>query len=238
MTQNTENPTPHRLYGRRMGRRLHETRSHALETGLPELGITLPENGGGIDPFSLFHMQVSEVWLEVGFGNGEHLIEQLKANPNVGIIGCEPFMNGVSALLNDVPADMRGRLAIYPDDAAALLDRLPENCISRTFVLFPDPWPKKRHRKRRFIREENLDRLARTMKDDAELRMGTDIRELGFWMFIHTARHGAFHFLQKGPHEWRRRTPDWPETRYEQKGIAAGRRPVYLRFARNLRQRP
>ncbi len=221
-----------------MGRRLHKTRNAALENGLPELGITLPADGSPLTASGLFRDKVSETWLEVGFGNGEHLIAQLKANPHVGIIGCEPFINGISALLNDIPDEMRGRLAIYPDDAGALLDRLPDACISRAFVLFPDPWPKKRHRKRRFIREENLSRLARTMTDGAELRMGTDIRELGLWMFIRTARHGAFHFLQKRPQEWRNRTPDWPETRYEQKGIAAGRKPVYLRFARKPRQSP
>ena len=226
---------PHRLFGRRKGRRLHEGRSHALNHLLPQVAITLPEAGGKLVPHALFRDPVAEVWLEVGFGNGEHLIAQLRDNPQVGIIGCEPFINGISALLTDLPHDMRGRIAIYPDDAGALLDALPDACLGRAFVLFPDPWPKKRHNKRRFIRSENLDRLARTMKDGAELRMATDIRELGFWMFIRTARHKAFTFLQKNPAEWRARTADWPATRYEQKGIEAGRKPVYLRFGRNPR---
>lgn len=222
------------LYGRRRGRPLRKQRSGLLETLLPRLQVTVPETGR-LDPAALFNRSVRGVWFEVGFGGGEHLAAQAAANPDVGIIGCEPFINGVAGLLQHVEAGGLENVRIVPDDARPILDALPDACIDRAFVLFPDPWPKVRHAFRRFIGPGNLPRLSRILKDGAELRLATDDRQLSRWMLEHTWRHPDFAWTAEGPEDWRVRPADWPETRYERKALEAGRQPVFLRFRRRPR---
>ncbi len=222
------------LYGRRRGRPLRKQRSGLLETLLPRLEVALPETGR-LDPASLFDRPVRDVWFEVGFGGGEHLAAQAAANPDIGFIGCEPFINGVASLLQHVEVLGLTNVRVVPDDARPILDALPDACIGRAFVLFPDPWPKARHAFRRFIGPDNLPRLARVLKDGAELRLATDDRQLSRWMLEHTWRHPDFAWTAQGADDWRVRPADWPETRYERKAIEAGRRPVFLRFRRRPR---
>ncbi|MGQ9366360.1 tRNA (guanine(46)-N(7))-methyltransferase TrmB [Azospirillum sp. ST 5-10] len=226
-----------RLYGRRKGRPLRRRRTALLDSLLPRLEIPSPAPGTTVEPAALFARPVRDVWLEVGFGGGHHLAWQAEHHRDVGMIGCEPFVNGVASLL--VLADDAGldNLRVLPDDARPLLDALPDASIGRCFVLFADPWPKKRHWERRFIGPANLAVLSRVLKDGAELRLASDDMGLVRWMLEHTVRHPDFAWTARSAADWRVRPADWPPTRYEEKAIAAGRRPAFLRFVRRPRAR-
>jgi tRNA (guanine-N7-)-methyltransferase len=176
------------------------------------------------------------VWLEVGFGGGEHLAAQAAANPRIGMIGAEVFENGVVKLLGEIERQKLQNIRLFIEDARLLLAALPEKSLARVFILFPDPWPKLRHHKRRMVSRETLDRLAFVMADGAELRLATDDRAYLAWMLEHTTQHADFDWLARGPEDWRERPQDWPATRYEQKAIAAGRQPAFLRFRRRARK--
>jgi len=194
---------------------------------LPKVEIPVPGEGG-LDPFSLFAQKPEAVWLEIGFGGGEHLAAQAAAHPSYGLIGCEPFINGVASLLGHLETQALSNVRVFPNDARLILDALPDGCLDRLFVLFADPWPKKRHHERRFVGPENLPRLARVLRAGGELRLATDVMPLGDWMREHTNAHPAFESVYDST------TPpaDWIPTRYEQKGRAAGRAPVYMIFKR------
>ena len=220
---NEENKIAKRLFGRRKGRPLRNGQSALMDSLLPRLAIKVPE-AGRLDPFGLFAFVPEAVRLEIGFGGGEHLAAQAAANPSVGFMGCEPFVNGVAKLLTQIEAQKLMNVRILPDDARLLLDALPDGCLETCFVLFADPWPKKRHAERRFIGKENLDRLARVMQKDGQLRLATDVVGLAQWMREQVTAHPAFTCLYDGPQA----PADWVPTRYEQKGKAAGREPDYL----------
>src|SRR5690606_38701097 len=155
-----------------------------------------------IDPRALFDRPVEDVWLEIGFGAGEHLAWQARAHPTIGMIGCEPYINGMAALLSTIETEGIDTIRILPDDARPLLDRLPDASIGRVFLRFADPWPKRRHHGRRFIQEETVAALARVMADGAELRIATDDAPLLDWSLDHVRRHGAFEWLARGPADW------------------------------------
>ena len=226
-----------RVYGRRLGYRLRPGRQALLERALPALRIDLPEDAQApIDLSGLFRTPVQDLWLEIGFGAGEHLAHQVRANPTVGFIGCEPFVQGVAGLLRRLEADgSAGRVRIFPDDARLLLDRLPEACIGRLFVLFSDPWPKKRHHKRRLIDAETLAAFARILKGGAEFRWASDDGGYVEWTLEHVAGNEDFALTDRVSGEWPSRPADWPETRYEQKARAQDRAPVFLRYVRKPR---
>ena len=181
---------------------------------------------------ALFTAPVLRVWLEIGFGGGEHLVWQAEHNPDVGIIGCEPFEEGVVKVLTLIEAHGIANIRVHPDDVRPLLRWLPEGSLDRAFVLFPDPWPKARHRKRRLVSTPLLDQLARVLKPDAELRLATDIGDYARTMLVALMRHSLFRWTATGPSDWRARPADWPPTRYEAKALREGRRCTYLRFAR------
>lgn len=228
----TGDTRPRVLYGRRRGRRLRPGQRRLEEALLPRLAIRLPPPGEQFDPARLFEEEVADLWLEVGFGGGEHLAAQAAANPAVGFLGCEVFENGVVKLLAEVERRGLRNVRILVDDARLLIRALPEACLGRVFVLFPDPWPKARHHKRRFVSSEMLTELARVMKKGAELRLATDDVDYLRWMLERAPVHPDFEWLAEGPGDWRERPADWPPTRYEQKAIAAGRTPTFLRFRR------
>jgi tRNA (guanine-N7-)-methyltransferase len=217
---------------------LRQGQQDLMETLLPRLRVVLPEttapSPGDIDPRALFDADLDEVWLEIGFGGGEHVAAQAAAHARVGVIGCEVFENGVAKLLAEIARRDLGNVRILMDDARKLLAALPEKSLGRAFILFPDPWPKERHKKRRIVSTETLDRLAFALKDGAELRLATDIVDYARWMLERAPVHPAFEWLARRPADWRERPDDWPPTRYEQKAIAAGRPPIFLR----LRRRP
>jgi tRNA (guanine-N7-)-methyltransferase len=214
-------------FGRRRGRRLRDSQRALLETVLPQVAIA--EASTPLDPRGLFARRVDAVWLEIGFGGGEHLAAQAAANPQVGIVGCEPFVNGVVSLLAQVKARQLANVRIWPDDARDLLARFPDRSIARAFVLFPDPWPKARHAKRRLIAAPFLDALARVLAPGAELRVATDDPDYLAWILEQFAARRDFRPSAADRHV---RPADWVPTRYEQKALLAGRKPAYLRFLR------
>ena len=221
-------PTDYRFYGRRRGRPLNAGRQRALETVLPVL--RLPD--GSLDPAALFGFDIEDLWFEIGFGAGEHLAWQAAQHPRTGFIGAEPYINGVASLAARAAAQRLGNLRIHCNDATSVLDRLPGNALGRVFILFPDPWPKARHRHRRIVARPMLDRLARTMRDGAELRLATDHDGYLNWMLERLTAHPAFAWAAARADDWRQRPSDWPETRYEAKARAAGIKSTYLRFVR------
>lgn len=218
-----------RLYGRRQGRPLKAGRRHLLEDLLPDLKIALDpaQAPGGLDPASLFSFSPSDVWLEIGFGGGEHLAAQARANPSVGFIGAEPFINGMASLLKDIAVNGAANIRVLMDDARPLLAALAPATIGRAFILFPDPWPKRRHWKRRIVARPVLDHLARVLKPGAELRLATDDPSYGQWMLLALLAHPAFEWAARGPDDWRVRPADQPKTRYEAKALGAGP-PLFL----------
>jgi tRNA (guanine-N7-)-methyltransferase len=201
---------------------------------LPHLAFALPESGR-LDPRTLFATPVEAVWLEVGFGGGEHLAAQAAAHPAIGMIGAEIFENGIVKLLAEAKRQRLANLRLFVDDARRLLAALPEASLGRVFILFPDPWPKLRHHKRRLVSAETLDRLAFVMEEGAELRLATDDRDYLAAMLERATAHPAFEWLARTPEDWRSRPADWPPTRYEEKARAAGRAPAFLRFRRRPR---
>jgi tRNA (guanine-N7-)-methyltransferase len=221
-----------KLYGRRRGRPLRAKRQEQVDRLLPDISFDLAQLPEA--PAALFARPVRDLWLEVGFGGGEHLLRQARLHPDIGFIGCEPFINGVARLIADIDEGgaAPGNLRVLVDDARALIDRLPPASIGRVFVLFPDPWPKSRHHRRRFIAPEQLDALARVMRPAAELRIATDHMDYLRWILRHCLAHDGFRWLVDDPADWRTRPADWPPTRYEGKALSQGDPCVYLRFAR------
>ena len=223
---------PIRTYGRRRTKGLRNTRADAMDEVLPRVQPKLPEGDALFDPASFFDTKVKEVWFEIGFGNGEHILHQAVNNPDVGLIGCEPFMNGVAALCVGIDEKKVMNIRIWPDDARMLMTRFKPGSLDRLFLLHPDPWPKTRHHKRRFVQTETLDEIARLLKPGAEFRMATDHPELATWLLDKTYAHPAFTWTANAADDWRTPPADWPETRYGQKGVKQGRPPVYFSFRR------
>ena len=220
------------LHGRRRGKKLRAGQQALLDTLLPRLALAVPPAPGRIDLAAAFGGQLPPdgVWLEVGFGAGEHLVWQAEQHPGVGLIGCEPYLNGVAKCLAHVERAGVANIRLFTDDARLVMAALPERSLARAFVLFPDPWPKSRHHKRRFVQRETLSRLAELMVPDAELRLATDDPSYLPWMIEHAIPHRAFEWLAERPADWRQRPADWPATRYERKQLAGT--PTFLRFRR------
>lgn len=220
-----------RSFGRRRGRKLSARQQHLFEEVLPRVSLPLRETCPQALA-ELFPSPVSRVWLEIGFGGGEHLLWQARANADVGLIGCEVFEDGIVKALSGVEADGLRNVKVCAEDARAVLRWLPSGTIDRAFILFPDPWPKKRHVKRRLINRALLDELARAMAPGGQLRIATDIGD--YLRTILLAFRGRSEFLWQagGPADWRERGADWPQTRYEAKAVREGRKRYYLRFGR------
>lgn len=226
---------PH-FHGRRKGRRLRPGRQALLSTLLPRLRVAVPHDGGGFAPRDVFGSAVRDVWLEVGFGAGEHLVAQAEAHPDIGFIGCEPFINGVAAALSEIKKRRLANVRIHDDDARPLLNALAERSVGKVFVLFSDPWPKTRHNERRFIGPGTIDAIARILKDGGELAFASDHMGYVRWTLDHLDRDGRFAWTARQPADWRHRPDDWFPTRYEAKAMARGVPCVYLRFARRRRR--
>jgi len=225
----TETDFPRRHFGRRKGWKLRTRQSGLVESLLPRLAF-LPVNGRAAGDY--FAAGIDEVWLEIGFGGGEHLAAQAAANPHVGIIGAEPFVAGMAKLLSKIEEAGLENVRLYMEDARDILAALPTNSLSKIFILFPDPWPKTRHLKRRFIQMAMLDELARVLKPGGELRVASDEAGYVSWALERLMAHPGFEWTANGPDDWRMRPAEWPPTRYESKALQAGRRPSYLSFIR------
>ncbi len=220
------------FYGRRKGKRLRMGQEQRLADLLPSLRVPLPADGGRLDPRALFPIAVDEVWLEIGFGGGEHLAAQAQAHPRVGIIGAEPFVNGVVKLLRAVDEAELRNVRIWDEDATALLAALPDASLSRVYLLYPDPWPKRRQRKRRFVSDESLGEIARVLKPSGVFRFASDIDDYAGWTLVRAARCPHLSWTARNAAEWTTPWAGWPGTRYEAKAILAGRPPTYLEFRR------
>jgi tRNA (guanine-N7-)-methyltransferase len=220
-----------RSYGRRRGRAPSARQKALWEDLLPRVAV--PSDPARLQRLGdLFSQPVREVWLEIGFGGGEHLVWQAWEHPDIGFIGCEPFEGGVVKLLNAIELEGLANVRICPDDARPLLRLLRQASIGRVFILFPDPWPKKRHHKRRLVSAATLAELARILRPGAELRIATDVGAYASAILLEVFASRAFRWTATGPQDWRRRRADWPQTRYEAKAAAAGRRCYYFCFQR------
>ncbi|MDP1626063.1 tRNA (guanosine(46)-N7)-methyltransferase TrmB [Parvibaculum sp.] len=222
------------VYGRTKGKSLRSRQAYLMETLFPRVSISLEDKA--IDPRALFGAP-EEIWLEIGFGGGEHLAHQASLHPGIGFLGCEPFVNGVAKLIAEIDERGLGNVRILNDDARFLLERLVPASLARINILYPDPWPKKRHNKRRFINDETLAFLARALKPGGELRFASDIPDYIAWTLAHIARFNrengeTFIWTAEKPADWRTPYEGWPGTRYEAKAIREGRTPVYLSFRR------
>ena len=222
-----------KFYGRRKGQKLSPRKKRLLKDVLPRVsfstGNLAPES---LDPKTLFDSPVGAVWLEIGFGKGEHLSLQAKANPNIGFIGCDPFINGIAGLVTKIHEQGLQNIRIYPNDARHVLEALKHDSIDRVFLLHPDPWPKARHAKRRLVSQANLDALARVMKKGAELRIGTDHPTYMAWTMVQMQHRADFKWTAGRAADWRTPPADWYQTRYAAKAKKSGARCVYLAFVR------
>lgn len=225
-----------RFHGRRHGRRLRPGRRDLFCSLLPRLRIRVPDDGAVFDPRMVFGRPIAAVWLEIGFGRGEHLFYRAAATPDIGFIGCEPFVNGVASLLARIADAGLDNVRIFDDDAKLLLPSLAEAGVERVFLLFSDPWPKKRHQRRRFLSRDTLDRLADILADGGQLWVASDHMGSIAWTLQHATSHRAFRWLARRPDDWRRRPEDWIATRYERKALVAGSNCAYLRFERRPRR--
>lgn len=215
-----------KLYGRRKGPKLSGRQAGLRQTLLSELAYV-----PGVDPH--FPNGVQDQWLEVGFGAGEHLVWQAEHHPQVGLIGAEPYEMGVAKLLTKLEENPLNNVRIYEGDGRDILEALPDSSLGRFFLLFPDPWPKTRHHKRRFLQMAMLDLLAAKLKPGAELRFATDDKSYLPYALERLLAHPAFVWLAKSAADWKTRPADWPPTRYEAKAIKG--LPIYLRFARKAK---
>jgi tRNA (guanine-N7-)-methyltransferase len=222
-------------HGRRQGRKLRSGRQLLVETLLPQLA--LPPGDGALDLRSLFSPPPERVWLEIGFGGGEHLAGQAARHPRTGILGCEVFLNGLATALAHIDRQKLANIRLLHGDARTLLPRLPEASVDRVYLLFPDPWPKRRHRDRRFTGRGNLDALARVMADGAELRIASDDMSFIRWTLEQARLHPDLAWQARRPEDWRRPPEDWIGTRYQEKAVKAGRNPVFLTYSRVPRRR-
>jgi tRNA (guanine-N7-)-methyltransferase len=221
----SDQPLDLRSFGRRRGRKLSPRQATLLAEMLPRVAF---------DAAMPIKRPERPLWLEIGFGGGEHLIHQAAANPAVDVIGCEPFEDGVVKVLTAMVERHLGNITLHMDDAREVLRALPAASIERAFVLFPDPWPKRKHQKRRLVSVALLGELARVMKPGAMLRIGTDIEDYARTMLMAFQQVPAFRWTARGPQDWQIRPDDWPMTRYEEKAVREGRRSAYLLFERQL----
>jgi tRNA (guanine-N7-)-methyltransferase len=229
--KNLENHKGSRVYGRRHGKALKPKSMERFQEYFPKYSITLPVNKT-LDPKTLFTHHPEEIWLEIGFGKGEHLAWQASTHLEVGMIGCEPFMNGVSGLVDHIVSENLSNIRFFMDDARLLIDALPDASIARAFILFPDPWPKTKHHKRRVINEGNLKQLSRVLKNHAELRIATDHHDYRRWIIATLSENKDFKWKSDHPDDWHKRGHDWPSTRYEIKALKEGRKSAYLTYIR------
>ncbi len=219
------------LYGRRKGPKLSERQSGLRRTLLPELAYDPAK-----DPFSQFPNSVKELWLEVGFGAGEHLVWQAEQRSEIGLIGAEPYEMGVAKLLTKLQDKTLNNVRIFEGDGREIIAALPDASLGRFFLLFPDPWPKTRHHKRRFLQASMLDELARVLVPGAELRFATDDKSYLPYALERLLAHPKFEWLATGPQDWLARPADWPPTRYETKAIKGP--PAFFRFRRTAKVTP
>ncbi|MGX7876613.1 tRNA (guanine(46)-N(7))-methyltransferase TrmB [Mesorhizobium sp. ORM6] len=229
--QDRPSRTTEAFFGRRRGKPVRPQQAEALESGLAAYRLDLAAEAPS-DLRTQFEAGVSAVRLEIGFGGGEHLLHRAIEAPTIGFIGVEPFVNGMAKMMMAVRQRPLPNLRVHDDDATRLLDWLPPASLDGLDLLYPDPWPKKKHWKRRFVSPVNLDRFARVLKPGSKFRFASDIDTYVNWTLLHCRAHGAFAWQAADAADWHRPYDGWPGTRYEAKAIREGRRPAYLTFVR------
>jgi tRNA (guanine-N7-)-methyltransferase len=231
MSTDEKSATPRAFFGRRKGHKLRPRQAELFEALLPRLALDTsvppPENLA-----TFFPTPVDDVRVEIGFGGGEHLIAEAQAHPRTGFIGCEAFVNGMAKALAAIRDLGLRNIRLHFEDASALIDWLPAEGIARVDLIYPDPWPKRRHWKRRFIQEASLARIARILRPCGELRFVTDMADYAAWTLARVARSPDFTWTAECADDWRRPWPGFSGTRYEAKAKSAGRVPCYLTFRR------
>jgi|SoiMethySBSTD1v2_1073268.scaffolds.fasta_scaffold78891_4 tRNA (guanine-N7-)-methyltransferase len=218
------------FFGRRKGHPLRAHQSELLTTLLPRLAVDLSKPAQ--DPGALFPTPPDDIRLEIGFGGAEHLIAQALGDPRIGFIGCEPFVNGMAKALAAIDAQKVGNIRLHHADAVDLLDWLPDNSLGRVDLLYPDPWPKRRHWKRRFVNTGNIARLARVLRPGGEFRFATDWANYAEWTLLRLTQAREFAWTAERADDWRKPWHGFTQTRYEAKAIREGRVPCYLVFRR------
>jgi len=219
-----------KVYGRRQDKPLKPRQARLMETLLPD--VSVPDPTAADFDFAALSGGFDDVWLEVGFGGGEHLAWQAARRPETLMIGAEPFVNGVAKLLGAIDEGGLKNVRVLHGDARPLLEALPDAALGRLLVLHPDPWPKTRHHKRRMISPWFLDEAARLLKPGAELRVASDVPDYVAWTLMHVLPRTDFEWTARRPEDWRARPEDQPETRYAAKGLREGRPPAFLIFRR------
>lgn len=219
------------FFGRRKGKALRPAQAKALSVLLPALRLD-PETSAPTDLSALFGRAFDNYRLEIGFGGGEHLLYRARAMPRTGFIGVEPFVNGLAKCVAALAADPLDNIRLYDDDATRLLDWLPEASLDQVDLLYPDPWPKKKHWKRRFVSPVNLERIARVLKPGGLFCFASDIDSYVNWTLLHTGSDPRFSWLAECADDWRLAFKGWPGTRYEAKALREARVPAYLTFER------
>lgn len=231
-------PKPIRnFYGRRYGKRLRQAQRQLLDQALDPISVPLEPHSfssTGQSPLDLQKLFGGKrpVWLEVGFGSGEHMVHQAQLHSDIGIIGCEPFVNGVASLLSKLRDSPCSNIRIHAGDVRDLMDWLPRHALSRVFLIYPDPWPKKRHHRRRFMTPEYLQPLADVMKPGSYLRLATDIADYARQAVEEISFSTEFEWEPSRQEDWQVPWNDWLSTRYEHKALRDGRTPIYLTFKR------
>jgi tRNA (guanine-N7-)-methyltransferase len=226
----TNDREPRAFFGRRKGHPLRAHQASLYETLLPKLALDLSHPAG--DLRALFPLPVDSVRLEIGFGGAEHLIAQAQANPGTGFIGCEPFVNGMAKALAAIELHKLRNIRLSAGDATHLIAWLPAGSLARIDVLYPDPWPKRRQWKRRFLQDESLAALARLLASGGELRFATDIPGYASWVLTRVLRSSLLEWTAERADDWRRPWPDFSGTRYEAKAKREGRTPAYFIFCK------
>ncbi|MFN3288817.1 MAG: tRNA (guanine(46)-N(7))-methyltransferase TrmB, partial [Sphingomonadaceae bacterium] len=223
-----EESTQRRLHGRRKGHALRQGQAERVERLLPALAVPAD---GPLDAHRLFGDE-RPLWLEVGFGGGEHLAFQAQRHPQVGLIGCEPFLNGVASLLRHVEEQGLANVRVHMGDALDVLERLPPASLERLFLLHPDPWPKARHAARRFVNPGPMALVASRLRPGGELRIATDHPTYVRWALMVMRGRPEFRWTARTPADWQDIPGDWPDTRFARKARALGHEVWRLRFER------
>jgi tRNA (guanine-N7-)-methyltransferase len=228
-TNKTDEHPARAFFGRRKGHPLRARQVALFDTLLPRLALDLASPARA-DLHTLFAIPLDELRLEIGFGGAEHLIAQAIANPRTGFIGSDGFVNAIGKALTAIEDNTLGNIRLHFGDASELIDWLPEGALSRIDLLYPDPWPKRRHWKRRFIQDDSLRRLARILKAGGELRFATDIADYAAFALERVMRSKDFVWTAERAEDWRQAWPDFYPTRYEAKAKREGRTPAYFVF--------
>ena len=217
------------IYGRRQGHRLHKKQARLVAELLPEL---TPDLNADNRPADWFQNSFSDYALEIGFGGGEHLAGLAEANPTINFIGAEPFVNGVASLLRHMQTRNLSNIRIWDDDVRLILPALPAAGLASVYIMFPDPWPKKRHAARRILQADMMDILAQLIRPNGQLVLASDDPTAKIWLLQTALAHAQFRWSARRPADWRHRPPQLPATRYMNKAEQAGRQPSWFVFER------